>query len=420
MPGLSRSATSGLRLLFGTLYTALWCVAGPMLFLSARMRQGWRQRLGLERFPSCAIWIQGASAGECALVASLLRHLPDIPVLATTGTSQGLDVLARTAASGLQARMLPLDLPWLMDRVLDQARPRLVVLLETEIWPGLLMACARRGVPVVVVNGRMTPQSLAGYLFLRPVIGPLAPSGIAAISLHDARRFALVFGPERVRVSGNIKFDRALDTAFLTREDNPLAWLVPEDRLFLVLGSVREQEERPVLELIRMLRAGNADSVIGLFPRHMHRAHAWETLLTAAGAPWIRRSHLTGAAEPGTIVLWDRFGELGQAYALAHRAFVGGSLARLGGQNFLEPLAQGVLPCVGPHTRNFDWAGEALFEKLVLKSADPAVLAGTLLSPAPSREAVRQQILDYVRARQGASAASIDLILHHLSRSHHA
>jgi 3-deoxy-D-manno-octulosonic-acid transferase len=395
-------------------------VLGPLLFVSPRMRQGWRQRLGLDRIPPRAIWIQGASAGECALVASLLPHLPDVPILATTCTSQGLDVLTRTAAPGLEARMLPLDLPWLMARLLEQARPRLVVLLETEIWPGLLMACARRGVPVLVVNGRMTPSSLAGYLFLRPVLAPLAPAGIGAISPHDARRFALVFGPDRVRVNGNIKFDRALDASFLTRQNNPLAWLVPEDRPFLVLGSVREQEELHVLELIRLLCAGNADCVIGLFPRHMHRTHAWETLLTGAGLAWIRRSQLTGAAAPGTVVLWDRFGELNQAYALARRAFVGGSLARLGGQNFLEPLAQGVLPCVGPHTRNFDWAGETLFENLVLKSADLAVLASTLLSAAPPREEVRRQALDYVQLRQGASAASIDLILHHLARSHHA
>lgn len=420
MPRLSPSATRGLRLLFGALYTVLWCIVGPLLFVSPRMRQGWRQRLGLERVPSCTIWIQGASAGECALVASLLPHLPDTPVLATTCTSQGLDVLSRTAHCDLQARMLPLDLPWLMGRALNQARPQLVVLLETEIWPGLLMACAMCGVPVVVVNGRMTPQSLAGYLFLRPVLGLMAPSDIGAISPHDARRFALVFGPERVCVSGNIKFDRALDAPFLTRADNPLAWLVPEDRPFLVLGSVREQEELQVLELIRLLRAGNEDCVIGLFPRHMHRTQAWENLLTAAGLTWTLRSQLTDEAAPGTIVLWDRFGELGQAYALARRAFVGGSLARLGGQNFLEPLAQGVLPCVGPHTRNFDWAGETLFDNLVLKSADLTVLASTLLSAAPPREEIRQQAMDYVAARQGASAASIDLILHHLDRSHHA
>lgn len=406
------------RRAFTALYTLLWCAAGPFLFLSPRMRQGWRQRLGLGRPGPCDVWIQGASAGECAMVASLVGQIPDTRVLATTCTSQGLGVLEKTGTPGLQARMLPLDLPWLMGRTLDQAGPKVVVLLETEIWPGLLMACATRGIPVVVANGRMTARSLAGYLFLHPLLSHCAPAAVGAIATADARRFGLVFGPERVSVTGNIKFDRALDAPFLERAENPLAPLIPEDRPFLVLGSVREQEEGAALELVRMLLAGDPHCVVGLFPRHMHRLQSWQGLLTVAGIPWTRRSTLQGPAGPG-VVLWDAFGELAPAYALARRAFVGGSLARLGGQNFLEPLAQGVPPCVGPHTRNFDWVGGEIFESLVLRSPDVAELARTLLSPAPPRAEVRGAALDYVRARQGASAASARLIVPFLTRSEH-
>jgi len=420
MPSTHLPGSRAQRLLFVTFYSLLWCVAGPLLFFSARIRQGWRQRLGLDKPAPCAVWIQGASAGECALVASLLDSMPDVPVLATTCTSQGLAVLDRAGFPNLQARMLPLDLPLLMGRMLDQARPRVVVLLETEIWPGLLYACAVRKVPVVVVNARMTAKSLAGYLCLRPLLRTCAPACCGAIALADARRFGLVFGPERTTVTGNIKFDRAMHTPFLERAGNPLASLIREDTPFLVLGSVREQEEPAVLRLIRELRAGNPDCVIGLFPRHMHRVDAWETLLAAAGIPCVRRTALRAMTEPGTVVLWDSFGELNPAYALAHRAFVGGSLARLGGQNFLEPLAQGVRPCVGPHTRNFDWVGQEIFEELAHQSEDISKLARTLLSPAPPRHEVRAQALDYVRARQGATAASVDLIRPFLPRSPHA
>ena len=219
-------------------------------------------------------------------------------------------------------------------------------------------------------------------------------------------------------MTGNIKFDRATGAPFLERADNPLAHLVAEDRAFLVLGSVREQEEGVVLELIRQLLDGDPQCTIGLCPRHMHRIESWAGLLTGARIPWVRRSALTGPAAPG-VVLWDAFGELGQAYALARRAFVGGSLARLGGQNFLEPLAQGVPPCTGPHTRNFDWVGADIFEDLVFRSPDIAALARTLLSPAPPRPEVRARALDYVRTRQGASAASAGLVTPHLSRSSH-
>ena len=417
MPRLNGSL---LRPLFVVLYTLLWCAVGPLLLLSPRMRQGWRQRLGLSRPAPCDIWVQGASAGECALAANLLRQLHGVRILATTCTGQGLDILRKVGLPRLQARMLPFDLPLLMGLALDTARPKVLVLLETEIWPGLLLACAARNVPVVVANARMTPKSLAGYLFLRPLLRLCAPARIGAIAAGDARRFGLVFGPERVEVTGNIKFDRAMDTPFLEWDANPLAGLVPEGQAFFVLGSVREQEEDDVLELIRAIREVDPCCVIGLFPRHMHRVEAWGRRLSAASVPWKRRSALNVAADPGAVVIWDTFGELGQAYALARRAFVGGSLARLGGQNFLEPLAQGVLPCVGPHTRNFDWAGEEIFADLVFKSADISELAANLLSPAPPRDEVRRRTLEYVRARQGGTAATLDLLRPYLSRSDHA
>lgn len=407
-------------LLFGTLYTLLWCLAGPLTFLSARMRQGWKQRLGIGAPAPCEIWIQGASAGECALVAGLLEHLRGVPVLATTCTSQGLEVLGRMDSPDLQTRMLPLDLPLLMGRMLDKARPRVVVLLETEIWPGLLMACAARGVPVVVVNARMTAKSLAGYLFLGPLLRRWAPRCIGAMAPADAQRFGLIFGAQCTAVTGNIKFDRAMSTPLMAREGNPLAGLIPRERNFIALGSVREQEEALVLELIRQLREGDTQCVIGLFPRHMHRIPAWQGLLARGEIPFALRSTLDGQAQLGSVVLWDKFGEMNPAYALARRAFVGGSLARLGGQNYLEPLAQGVLPCVGPHTRNFDWVGDEIFGSLVFKSGSIPEIARFLLTPAPPRSEVREAALNYVRARQGATAASIELIRPYLHRSPHA
>ena len=123
---MPRLTGSRLRPLFVVLYTLLWCAAGPLLFLSPRMRQGWRQRLGLSRPAPCDIWIQGASAGECALAASLLQHLHGVRILATTSTGQGLDILRKAGLPGLQARMLPFDLPLLMGLALDRARPKVV------------------------------------------------------------------------------------------------------------------------------------------------------------------------------------------------------------------------------------------------------------------------------------------------------
>lgn len=407
--------------LFGRAYSLLWLLALPLLPLSARLRAGWRQRLGLGFPPDCDIWIQGASAGECALINAILDS-PDfatlaatrpLTVLATSCTEQGLGIL-RTAAPRpnvtLHARFFPFDLPTIMNRVVRRVRPKVLALLETEIWPGLLLACARRKLPVIVLNARMTPASLSGYLALRPILAALAPARIGAMAEDDARRFGLVFGPGRVSVTGNIKFDRAMDAPFLERTANSLAHLIPTHVPFIVLGSVRTEEETPVLDLIHALRAARPDCIIGLFPRHMHRCEPWRGRLTGTAISFQNRSALTGATQPGSIIVWDQFGELSPAYALAHRAFVGGSLARLGGQNFLEPLAQGVLAAVGPHVRNFAWVGEDIFTELVTREANPARLAAILLNPAPPRDEVRARFRAYVQARQGATSASITIL----------
>jgi 3-deoxy-D-manno-octulosonic-acid transferase len=291
---------------------------------------------------------------------------------------------------------------------LKRVRPRAVVLLETELWPGLLLACAVLRIPVVMLNARMSSRSLPGYLALRPLLRP--PERIGAISIQDARRFDLVFGPGRTRVTGNMKFDRAMNMPLLTRQENPLAHLIPENIWFVVLGSVREEEEGAVLALISALREQRPQCVVGLFPRHMHRVAAWTERLSAARTPFVLRSNAAGPVPLGTVIVWDHFGELNAAYALADRAFVGGSLARLGGQNFLEPLSQGVLPVVGPHTRNFDWVGQEIFAGLVHKSADITVLARKLAAPAPPRQEVRRQAEAYIAARQGATKASVEIV----------
>lgn len=390
-------------------YTFLGCLAAPFLFLSPRLRQGWRQRFGLGLPGPCTVWIQGASAGECMLTQSLMRSLPTVSVLATTCTAQGLSVLEKTDARGpFYPRMLPLDLPPLMYFVLKRVRPRVVILLETELWPGLLLACAMLCIPVVILNARMSSSSLAGYLALRPLLRP--PAKIGAISIQDARRFDLVFGPGRTRVTGNIKFDRAMNMPLPERQENPLAHLVPESAWFVVLGSVREEEEEAVLALILDLGERRPLCVVGLFPRHMHRIAAWVERLSAARVPFVLRSNLVTPAPFGTVIIWDRFGELNAAYSLASRAFVGGSLARLGGQNFLEPLSQGVLPVVGPHTRNFDWTGQEIFSTLVHKNANVSALARKLAASAPPRQEVRRQAEAYIAARQGATEASVEIL----------
>jgi 3-deoxy-D-manno-octulosonic-acid transferase len=172
-----------------------------------------------------------------------------------------------------------------------------------------------------------------------------------------------------VDTMSNIKFDR-LHTEPDDR-DNPLKAVIADGSRFLVLGSVRQPEEDPVAHIIETVRTKAPETIIGLFPRHMHRIAAWEQILSGMDVPWIRRSELAGSpAKPGSVIVWDTFGELTAAYGLARAVFVGGSLAPLGGQNFLEPMICGVTPVIGPSWENFAWAGPDIFDQGLAIRAD--------------------------------------------------
>jgi 3-deoxy-D-manno-octulosonic-acid transferase len=182
----------------------------------------------------------------------------------------------------------------------------------------------------------------------------------------DAARFRALFPESRVTTVPNIKFDRVPLFSVLESHDetNPLNHLVEPGKPLIILGSVREEEEEAVGNIIEKLTADLPKARVFLFPRHMHRLDAWTDRLSAMGSDYDLRSRLT--SERPQVVLWDVFGELTFAYKLAHAAFIGGSLAPLGGQNFLEALACGVIPVTGPSWTNFTWVGQGIVEKGLL------------------------------------------------------
>ncbi len=416
MPGMLR-----------TLYGAVWDAALPALYCSKRLRSGFRERLVPSHWVDgpTDIWIQAASGGEAYLAWELVKHLDmgrPSRLLLTTGTTQGMEILAKVEqwAKEHQPEMqlhplfFPFDSPRRMRRAMQQARPRALVLLETELWPGLLMAAAEENVPVLVVNGRMTKRSLRRYRLMEDFFREVRPKNILAVSKADAARFAALFGPKGVGVMANIKLDRMAEVPDVNPDANPLSNLFDPSTPFIVLGSVRKQEEASVLRMIQTLRRSRPDVVIGLFPRHMHRLESWDALLGNADIPRLRRSSLTAPPTLGSVILWDVFGELSAAYGLAQAAFVGGSLKPLGGQNFLEPLASGVVPCIGPHWDNFHWIGEDIFPKgLAHRGYSPDQVASQLLllleHPAP-REKVITCFQNYLSNRRGGTAQACELV----------
>lgn len=420
--------------LFSGLYGLTWQMARPFLRRHKRLAQGFAQRLAPQGWlGSGAVdcWVQAASGGEAYLVRQLAQELakslpassPPLRLLCTSCTAQGLEILdatrlwaeAEAPQLTIIPRFFPLDQPSVMRRALSQAAPKLLLLLETELWPGLLLACADDKVPVALVNGRMREKSLRGYKKLGTLWAQIAPARVFAVSTDDAARFAALFGAEHVGVMPNMKFDGVQTEADGLRA--PLPIRLPHEAPFIVLGSVRKEEEEALLPVLAELLQKAPQACIALAPRHMERVEAWTEHLGVAGLPFLRRSALERetTAAPGRILLWDRFGELRALYGRADAVFVGGTLAALGGQNFLEPLSSGVIPCIGPDFRNFAWAGDELFtEGLVRVVPDAASLAPALLeqlaAPA-SKTSVQERFAAYLAPRRGGSRQAADLVL---------
>lgn len=361
------------------------------------------------------LWLHAVSVGEVEIARRLLAELagraPGTPVLLTATTATGLALARRTASAMAAVHPSPLDLPGPVGRVLDHARPRAVVVVETELWPELLHQARRRGVRTAVVNGRLSPGSFARYRRVRRVLGRLlAPLDLVlAREPVDGERFVALGVPgERVRVTGNVKYD-------LRPSPDPLEWADLARRLaagrpIVVAGSTMEGEEPAVLDAVPA-----QDAFLLLAPRHPERFEPVAAELAARGLPFARRSRLPTAPESADALLLDTIGELGRAYALAAFAFVGGSLAPTGGHNPLEPAVWRVPVLTGPHLHNF----REVYDDLIAAGAarvvaDPGELARGVrdwLEHPQAARAAGEAAWGVVERNSGATARTVDALL---------
>ena len=408
-----------------TFYALGWSLAIPLLHSNRRLKEGFDQRILRVEPQRADLWIQAASVGESLLAWELIKHLhPPGPVriLMTSNTSQGMDVLEKTRRWAkrenenltVQTAYFPFDQPKIMQQALTAIRPKVLLMLESELWPGLMAACKKQGVKMLVVNGRINPKSLKRYQIWPSLWRDLRPDRILAISKTDASRFGVLFGNDLVETMPNIKFDRVNEKGLTAGRVNPLTSVIGPDERLVVLGSVRQEEERDIARLIGDMMAKDHRLIIGLFPRHMHRLGSWRKILADLNLPWLLRSEINGQVSSGTVVLWDTMGELSPAYELAQAAFVGGSLAPVGGQNFLEPLTCGLKPVIGPYWSNFFWVGrEIIDQKLVIQVNNWQELSGVLLKKLTQplqREQTKAAVIDYVRNRQGGTGQACKII----------
>ena len=359
------------------------------------------------------IWLHAVSVGEVLaitrLVGTLETALPDYQILISTTTCTG-QALARERFGPNRVFFCPIDLPWAVRAYLNALKPCLLVLAETEFWPNLLGGCFRRGIPVAVVNARISDRSWPRYRRLsvlwRPFLSRLG--GVLAQSPADGERLlAIGCRPESVKVAGNLKFDvRAGEEGDATR----VLKAICGDVRLIVAGSTLEGEESALLDVWPQLLAADPQLAMVLAPRHPERFDAVASLLEKSGVSWFRRSDWDEESvqqlRPGQIVLLDTIGELASIYSIASVAFVGGSLIPAGGHNPLEPAQFGVPIVMGPHYANFRAIACDLLAHNALRIAAKEELAGTLvnlLDDRPAAEAMGKRAREVFDRQAGAT-----------------
>ena len=401
-------------------------------FLIRRRRAGYRRNLGqrlgrlgegLPPEPRC--WIHAVSVGESAaavpLVEGIRRRWPELGIVVSTITPTGSRIVGERLAGTAVHRYFPIDLAGPVCRALDAARPRFFIAIETELWPNFLRALARRRIPAMIANGRISDRSFRRYRWVRGLMRRvLADVSVFAMQTdEDARRIiALGAPPSRVVVTGNLKSDLLPEAA----GDDPAGWrarlhLGAGARLWIA-GSTHRGEEAVVLDAFLRARTRCPELALLLAPRHPERAGEVEALIRERGLRAARRSRLPADGTPGAVIILDTVGELAALYALAEIVFVGGSLVPIGGHNVLEPAMRGKPVLVGPHMSNFREGAELLQRSgggLVVKDAPE--LERELAHLLEDRDLARRMgdaAREAFAGRQGAVSATLDLVGLHL------
>lgn len=363
--------------MFSIAYHLLWTASTALLvpYLLSRRSGGMRERLfaGGQRRPirPGSIWVHALSVGEVLSAVPLVRRLreahPGRDLVVTVSTTQGMAIAGKELDGvATDLRRMPLDLWIAMEKMIRQIRPGVFLLVETDIWPGLLDLLNRRGVPSLLVNGRISPRTFSAYRRFSPLgryLFSLLDRCLMQTELDRRRLTDLGVPKDKVLVIGNIKFDRPHRPL---SSDERSGWetilgLKPGDPVWVV-GSTHEGEEEIILHVFQKATAGAPHLRLILAPRRIERAQHLVEAATRMGIETVLRSTLHAGSLPGRVIVLDTLGELDRIYGVADVSFVGGSFVPIGGHNLLEPAGFGVPVLFGPHMHNFAIMSEMLLE----------------------------------------------------------
>ena len=417
--------------LLNLVYLITLILASPWLVYNAirkgKYRQGWAAKF-LGRVPwrsreRTGIWLHAVSVGEVNLLQPLLAAIeekhPDWECVISTTTRTGYE-LARQKYAPRSVFYCPLDFSWAVRTALRRIHPQLLVLVELELWPNLIRWTRRSGVPVAVVNGRLSASSARGYSRIRFLIRRLlqATSLVAVQNDEYAERFRqLGTSEDQLHVTGSLKFD-----GIEMDRENPasqqlaaLAGINKQDIVFLA-GSTQAPEEQFAVSVFRELIDDYPNLRLILVPRHPERFAEVANMLDQQEVEWCRRSELSADRENTTsrILLVDAMGELGAWWGTAQIAFVGGSLGKRGGQNMIEPSGYGAAVSFGPHTQNFRDIVEMLLQHdaaiVVQDQQELAAFVKRCLEDPEFARQLGQRAQQFVASQNGATSRTLALL----------
>ena len=420
-----------MHLLYALASYLLFLVLLPVLIWHPKLRHGIPFRLGYYKRSfdlgqgSPRIWLHGASAGDLLSLQPMMKELkariPGCCIIVTTITNSGLAMARKKLTEADVICHAPYDLFGATRRAVAALRPDLLVLEYTEIWPNLIRAARKANVRIALTNGRFNPEKMSRYrLFFRAISNPLRRIDCFLMRSDEEAERVLALGaaPDRVWVTGNTKFDAlVLDTAGREEALRVEMGIDPSRPVFMA-GSTHEGEEELLVGVYAKLRARHPGLQLVVAPRYVERAGRIMAIAAEAGLPVRLRSGGAAAGHADVTVL-DTIGELAAAYRLATLVFVGGSFVTRGGQNVLEPAAQGKPVLFGPHMENFKDSVQVLQGRGGLQVQSPDQLlrvADELLSRPDQIEELGALARSSVGATRGASARNVEHMLSILPR----
>ena len=379
------------------LYNLLAYLAVPFIFcrLLWRARKAkdygrrWQERFAYQTIPSewqDGLWVHAVSVGEVLaavpLVKAIHQHYPELPVTITTMTPTGSARVKANFAESVYHCYVPYDLPTVVARFLRKARPRALMLLETELWPNILHQCNNKHIPVILANARLSERSYQGYAKFANVSRHML-SAITILAAHakaDADRFIKLGIPaDRVTVTGSIKFELRVPASILEKAE-VLRNMLGEDRPIWIGASTHEGEDEQLFAAQKQVLKTIPNALLIISPRHPERFADVYQLAVKSGFKTVRRSSNEPCTADTQVFICDTMGELLLFYAAIDVAFVGGSLVEHGGHNLLEPASLGVASITGFSNYNFTEISNMMFDaKATLKINNSDELANTVI-----------------------------------------